>query len=282
MTAGSEPAPDMSEPNPPRRPLATFLRPASNPAAAESDALPGAAEEARDAVPPTASPGDAPAASGHAGDDTVQAPATALDDGHADAGASHVPPEPDPAIAATPGPSPSPATRRTTPDPGFLRGPVARLHIPRWQWMAVGALAVLLLLQIALADRAQLAASAGTRPWIEGLCNVLRCSVPAWHEPTAFTMTSRDVRPVVAQAGALQVQASIRNDARWAQAWPMLRLSLSDADGRVIGTGVFRPADYLEPGADAAALLEPGQSAQIAFRVREPAASTVAFTFEFM
>ena len=31
-----------------------------------------------------------------------------------------------------------------------------------------------------------------------------------------------------------------------------------------------------------AAVLEPGQSARIAFRVQEPAASTVAFTFDFL
>ena len=57
-------------------------------------------------------------------------------------------------------------------------------------------------------------------------------------------------------------------------------VTVADADGRVIGTGVFPPAQYLgeNPGA---ALLEPGQSARIAFRVQEPAASTVAFTFEF-
>jgi hypothetical protein len=136
-------------------------------------------------------------------------------------------------------------------------------------------------LQSVLADRARLAADAGNRAWLGALCGVLRCSLPAWHEPTAFTMTSREIRPLPGQAGVLQVQASIRNDARWAQAWPDLRLSLSDADGRVIGSGVFTPAQYLgeNPGA---ALLEPGQSARIAFRVQEPAASTVAFTFDFL
>lgn len=180
-----------------------------------------------------------------------------------------------PATAALP-----PAEAVTT--PSFLRLPGARLRTPRWQWGMVAGLAAVLLVQIAVADRARLAADAGTRPWIAGLCSVLRCSLPAWREPAAFSMLSRDVRPVPGQAGALQVQASIRNDARWAQAWPSLRLSLSDADGRVIGTNVFAPADYLERAMDPAATLEPGQSAQISFRVREPAASTVAFTFEFL
>lgn len=166
--------------------------------------------------------------------------------------------------------------------PSFMRLPVRRLHTPRWQWGVLAGLVVLLLMQIAVADRARLAADASHRPWIAGLCSVLRCTLPAWQEPAAFSMISRDVRPVPGQAGALQVQASFRNEARWAQGWPSLRLSLSDADGRVIGTGVFAPRDYLDRSVDATSLLEPGQSAQIAFRVREPAASTVAFTFEFL
>ncbi|KAF1015064.1 MAG: hypothetical protein GAK31_02552 [Stenotrophomonas maltophilia] len=160
----------------------------------------------------------------------------------------------------------------------------------------VTALELLLVLQIILADRARWAADAGSRPWVAALCGVLRCSLPAWHEPTAFTMTSRDIRPLPGHPGVLQVQASIRNDAHWAQAWPDLRLALSDADGRVIGVGVFTPSQYLAGADDTAtqehavlkqasseqAVLEPGQSARIAFRVREPAASTDAFTFDFL
>ena len=105
--------------------------------------------------------------------------------------------------------------------------------------------------------------------------------IPASLANSAATMTSREIRPLPGQAGVLQVQASIRNDARWAQAWPDLRLSLSDADGRVIGSGVFTPAQYLGES-PATTVLEPGQSARIAFRVQEPAASTVAFTFDFL
>ena len=152
---------------------------------------------------------------------------------------------------------------------------------PRWQWGLVLALALLLGLQIILSDRVRLAADASTRPLVSGLCTVLRCSLPPWHEPSAFSMLSRDIRPVPGQAGALQVQTSFRNDARWAQAWPALRLSLSDADGRVIGRRTLQPGEYLGPGADPLARLEPGQSAQVSFRLREPAAATVAFSFEF-
>jgi hypothetical protein len=54
----------------------------------------------------------------------------------------------------------------------------------------------------------------------------LRCSVPAWREPAAFHVTSRDVRPHPTAAGVLLVTATFRNDARFAQPWPRLQLSL--------------------------------------------------------
>lgn len=260
----------MTEPTPqPRRPLATFLRtpPPPTPGIEPAQTVPlddsGMRPEATDEATP-----DSESDIALHVDDTHDDSAAAADTG--EAAFRH--------LATGTGAHPPVPTRA----PSFMRAPAPAPPTPRWQWGLVAGLVVLLGLQIAVADRARLAADAGSRPWIAGLCSVLRCSLPAWQEPTAFSMISRDVRPVVGVAGALQVQASFRNDARWAQAWPSLRLSLSDADGRVIGTRVFGPRDYLDPAADAAAVLEPGQSAQIAFRVREPAASTVAFTFEFL
>jgi hypothetical protein len=83
-----------------------------------------------------------------------------------------------------------PAMRRAS----WARAP-PRLPTPRWHWLLVAGLALLLVLQSVLADRARLAADAGNRAWLGALCGVLRCSLPAWHEPTAFTMTSREIRP---------------------------------------------------------------------------------------
>ena len=142
----------------------------------------------------------------------------------------------------------------------------------------IALLALLLGLQILLADRARLAADPAWRPVVENLCGALGCTLPAWHEPTAFLMLDRQIRPADTP-GALRVDATFRNDARWAQDWPALQLALSDADGRVLGSAVFTPEQYL--GAAPATRLAPGQSAQASFLVREPAPGTVAFSFEF-
>ncbi|MEQ4575278.1 MAG: DUF3426 domain-containing protein [Gammaproteobacteria bacterium] len=201
------------------------------------------------------------------------------------AAGAQVPPSPAdapvPAVEQTP-PASSPAPWEQA--PRFTRAArtnAVQRRTPPWQWAVLAALALVLAMQVLLADRARLAADATWRPVLAALCAALRCELPAWHEPAAFTMLNREVRPAPDQRGVLQVQASFRNDARWAQAWPYLQLSLSDADGRVIGSRVFSPREYLGHPVPPGDTLAPGQGTQIAFRVREPAASTAAFGFEF-
>ena len=177
--------------------------------------------------------------------------------------------------ASEPEPAPAAATTAST-GPAFAAPTAAGRG--RWRWPLIALLALLLGLQILLADRARLAADPGWRPVVENLCGALGCTLPAWHEPTAFLMLDRQIRPADTP-GALRVDATFRNDARWTQDWPALQLALSDADGRVVGSQVFAPSDYL--GASPSAGLAPGQSAQASFLVREPAPGTVAFSFEF-
>ncbi|MFN7136091.1 MAG: DUF3426 domain-containing protein [Thermomonas sp.] len=164
--------------------------------------------------------------------------------------------------------------------PGFLAGgrpaPVRR----RGEWLALALLAVALLAQLGWLQRAQLAASPRLRPLLEAGCGLLHCPLPAWREPGAFSMLSRDVIAPPDRPGVLRVQASFRNDARWAQPWPVLALTLADANGRTLGSRRFLPRDYLGPEPHPA-LLQPGQAGQIAFDLVEPAPDVVAFDFRF-
>jgi len=150
----------------------------------------------------------------------------------------------------------------------------------RWLWLAVPLLTASLLLQIVVADRVRLAADPTWRPRIVALCAVLRCSVPAWREPGAFHITSREVRPHPSAPGVLLVTATFRNDAVFAQAWPQLQLSLANLDGDSLGLRRFSPREYL--GNDpATAQIGPGQSATITLEIVDPGKRAVAFGFDF-
>lgn len=138
----------------------------------------------------------------------------------------------------------------------------------------------MLALQLLLADRAALAADARWRPVVASLCGALGCALPPWREPSAFQVVERDVRADPARAGVLRVSARLRNDARWAQPWPMLRLTLSDVHGRAVAARAFAPREYLG-GAPTQSGLGSGQSATLSLQIREPGAQAVAFTFDF-
>lgn len=150
----------------------------------------------------------------------------------------------------------------------------------RGEWLALAVLVLALAGQLFFGERATLATNAHWRPVVATVCDAIGCSVPAWREPTAFVMLARDVIAVPERPGVLRVQASFRNDARWAQAWPALVLTLSDADNRTLGTRRFLPRDYLGD-TPASSLLAPGQATQLAFDIVEPAPNVVAFDFRF-
>jgi Protein of unknown function (DUF3426) len=181
---------------------------------------------------------------------------------------------------AAPQAAPKTRKKRAHHAPSFVRrhapAPV-RSSGGHW-WLLVAALSLLLVLQLLLAQREELAANARWRPLISGLCGVLQCHVPAWREPTAFTMLQRSVQPKPGATGVLRVVASFRNDARWPQPWPTVLLTLSDMDGRQVGLRAFKPSEYRNGGADRIA---PGESSTIQLEVVEPAQQVVAFTFDF-
>jgi len=179
-------------------------------------------------------------------------------------------------LAEAPAQHAKPAPPAPADGPSFTRHARPRGGRAHWRgWLAVTALALLLALQLLLAQRDALARDAAWRPLVLRACGVLRCSVPAWHEPGAYAMLARGVRPNPARPGVLHATATVRNDARWPQAAPVVVLSLADVDGRVVGARAIAPDDYGRSGEVA-----PGDSIDIAFDVREPAAHVESFDFQ--
>jgi hypothetical protein len=135
-------------------------------------------------------------------------------------------------------------------------------------------------LQVAIADRANLAADRDWRPRIATLCALLGCSIPPWREPAALHVTSRDLRPHPTLPGVLVVSATFRNDAPFAQPWPQLQLSLQNLDGESLGLRRFAPREYLGRNPPAGGI-GAGQSASIRLEILDPGKRAVAFGFEF-
>lgn len=260
------------------RPVFVPLTP-SRPAPAESDDGPhGEARQASAAAAEAAVPEPEPEPEPEF--QPVPDPVSAPDPATPPAAAAPEPPEPAQPPEDTGATEPPAAPVR--PAPRFLArrtGPGPAGGNRRLVAIAAG-LAALLVIQLLVVDRDRLAAHAGWRPVVATLCGALRCSLPAWREPAAIAVEQRDVRPVPGRPGVLRASATIRNDGRWAQAWPQLVLTLSDVDGRALGMRRFEPAEYLTaPPQDVT--IARGESAALLMDIVEPSPHAVAFNFSF-
>lgn len=264
-------------------PVAAVDAAATTPAIASPAATTGAPSAHADQRPHDAAP--APAApeiaAGHDRPATAGSEATTFD--------THAAPAAPAPLTSSASPAPAPVIprtqARTSPaSPSFVRQAAPRTPRDRRRTLlragAIGALSLLLGLQLLLADRAALAADARWRPVVASLCGALGCAVPPWREPRAFHVLERDVRAHPQRANVLRVSARVRNDARWAQPWPVLRLTLSDVHGRGVASRAFQPREYLG-GAPTQSGLASGQSAALVMEIVEPGPQAVAFTFDF-
>lgn len=206
-----------------------------------------------------------------------------------ESGAAEPTPQPGPAVRSQADRGAKPAATGTTRRgarraPSFARMRAAPGGRPRrrWPlWLAVGGLAALLGLQLLVSQREQLAADAGWRPLVSAMCSTLGCTLPPWHEPAAWTMLSRDVAPLATEPGVLEVTAAFRNQARWPQQPPVILLSLTDRHGRTVAARAFTPDEYQGNTMDPGLLLTSGEAMQVSFRISEPEAEIVAFSFAF-
>lgn len=205
--------------------------------------------------------------------------------------AAHVPPRIEPPVDPAqpdlfaPALPPAALPSRTAPaaraaPPSFARGQPARVGRRAGWLLAALLLAATLGLQVVAAKRDELAADPRWRAWLDPACARLGCRLPAWRDLAAVSLIAREISPHPSVADALLVTATLRNDAPWPQAWPLLELSLADLDGKSVGLRRFTAEEYLG-GAPPQPLLAPGQSAVARLEIADPGKQAVAFAFEF-
>lgn len=157
---------------------------------------------------------------------------------------------------------PNPAAPRSSfglparePDPPTildLHEPARAATGPGWPWI-FGSLVALLLAaaQLALQYRTDLiAAYPGTRPTFVAACDLLGCQITLPRKIDLISIDASDLVPDEKRPGTLHLSATLRNRARFAQAWPHLEITLADAQERPLLRRALAPAEYLPADID--------------------------------
>ncbi|MBK7813064.1 MAG: zinc-ribbon domain-containing protein [Rhodocyclaceae bacterium] len=158
-------------------------------------------------------------------------------------------------LAAAPEPSaelapPTPTAPAALPEPRLHEISSGQRSGP---WLVGGALALAALsMQAAVHFRATLAARLPeARPLLAALCEPIGCALEPPRQIDLIEIESSDLTPDPQTPGHLQLVATLRNKASFAQAWPHLELTLTDVSDRALLRRALAPAEYLPATAPA-------------------------------
>ena len=115
--------------------------------------------------------------------------------------------------------------------------------------IAVVSLIGLLLLaaQLVYVNRTLIASQAPElRPALEKICRQLHCTVPLPTDQEFIRTEWSELSFVPEHANLIQLSATLKNHAAYPQAFPMLEVTLKDANNLVVIRKVFTPAEYLK------------------------------------
>ncbi|QEL54185.1 DUF3426 domain-containing protein [Chromobacterium paludis] len=101
--------------------------------------------------------------------------------------------------------------------------------------------------QLVFLNRTRIAAEAPEmRPTLERLCQAMGCDVP-WPSDIALIRTEwSELAFVPDYPNLIQLSATLKNHAPYAQTYPMLEVTLKDSDDQVLIRKVFTPKEYLK------------------------------------
>ncbi len=153
------------------------------------------------------------------------------------------------AFAKQAGPSTTPGTRieyaTAMPRPGVRSTRRGRRRLKPWVWASLSAvLALALLAQAAWFLRDTLVSQAPQlRPLFEQACARLGCTLELPKNEAQLQIIGSDLQTEA--NGRLILVLTLGNRADYAQAWPMLVLTLTDARGQPLTRRSFAPSEYL-------------------------------------
>lgn len=152
----------------------------------------------------------------------------------------------------------------------------------RWPWVLLCVvLAFALAGQLAWIGRDNLIRAPLTGGWLRSLCDTLGCRLPLVAAPRQLRLLASNVETHPNATHALMISLSLRNEAAFAQPWPVVVVTLEDAQGRRLTMRRLLPADYLDDPAVLRRGLAPGATTALLLEVQDPGDQAVAYEFGF-
>ncbi len=102
-----------------------------------------------------------------------------------------------------------------------------------------------------------------SKPALQALCEIAGCELPLPKKVDLVAIETSDLHPDTSNAAQLQLVATLKNRAPFAQEYPHLELTLTDTADKALLRRVLAPADYLSKNKPLAAGFPPASDLAI-------------------
>lgn len=141
---------------------------------------------------------------------------------------------------------------------------------------ALGVALLLLFAQFAYFEGGHMAQNPALRPWLEGICQALPCSLTPYRNLRELEILHSSFKLRADQN--YHIQAAVANRAPFAQAYPRLKLTLNDYSGEPFAERIFAPQDYRPQVPQA--LIASRSAEEIGFDIAAPETPVGGFSIE--
>ncbi|HEX7045594.1 MAG TPA: DUF3426 domain-containing protein [Burkholderiales bacterium] len=164
-------------------------------------------------------------------------------------------------------------------DSSIFQAPRRGLPTPVW---ALGVLALMTLLvgQFAYFYRDELAQVPALRPHLARFCAHLGCELAPLVGAAVPELIETRIAPHPRYGNVLRLRARLVNRSERDQPLPLLQVSLTDSEGRLLARRTFAPRDYVQPPARADAPMSPNIVVDALLDVTNPDEKAAGFEIQ--
>jgi hypothetical protein len=144
-----------------------------------------------------------------------------------------------------------------------------------------------LLIEYAWFNRDQFKHVPELQTWIEKICQQVECKNAALRDPSKIELVSRNVYSHPGEKNALMVNVTMKNNANFAQPYPVMQIEFSNVRGGTVAARRFLPSEYLpvesrQAGTEQRRLLLPNASSSITMEIQDPGKQAMTYEFNFL
>lgn len=134
--------------------------------------------------------------------------------------------------------------------------------------------------QYAYSHRIPLQENETLRPWLDTLCQITACPLPPRRDLDKIELVDNMMQSHPRYRDSLLITATLINRADYVQPYPVVEITMSDLQQKVVAKRTFRPEEYLA-GDIAEMGFTPNVEVAMMLEVADPGNNAVGFKFDF-